>query len=75
MTKELIIKLAKYLQVLKKNSGNRRLSQNDKSRITEIITSEIEHYIIHNLSELKDEDIEALGYTRKGIKNRFGVAG
>lgn len=75
MLSVLNLKLAKYIWVLEKNAGNKRLSQNDLSRMDEIITTEVERYLIENLTSLDDADIEFLGYTRKGIKQRFGVAG
>lgn len=75
MTNVLKLLLAKYLMVLEKNAGKKRLSQNDLSRIEEIITTEVEHYLISNLSSLPDEQIEFLGYSRKELKDKFGVAG
>lgn len=75
MTDELVIKLARYLWVLKQNSGDRRLSQNDSARIKEIIETEVDHYLISNLSSLHDFHIEVLGYTRRGLKQKYGVCG
>lgn len=75
MSNELILMLSGYIRLLEANAGNKRLSQNGLSRMREVIKDEILHYVISNLSSLPDEDLEALGITRKEIHWRYGVAG